>query len=309
MITGLNTESVRWDDETSVLDEDAYAEGDKTRVKVWTMADLYDAELLKGAYFHHHYPWHSHEELSLGIVLAGGVYLKTLTAEGIARRGSFVLVNAEELHCGRPDVGGWLCRTLHVHPRVLRNVALDGFGCSGLPVFASPVIEDPVLTMSLLALHRLSEGPGSALERQSRIMALIVRLLTHHGRRLELPLSGRNEPAAVARARAYLDANLSERVTLDELALIAGIPPFRILRAFRQACGITPHAYHLQARVRQAHKLLKHGLPLVEAASAAGFADQPHFTRVYKTVMGATPGQFKGYSRRQQLGDPVYENP
>ncbi|WP_263262940.1 AraC family transcriptional regulator [Pseudomonas sp. RIT-PI-S] len=277
--------------------DDFESEGGKSRVRVWTMKDLYDAELLKGAYFDHRYPWHSHEELSLGIVLAGGVHLQTRTCEGIAKRGSFVLVNADELHCGRPGADGWLCRTLHIHPSVFRSVAQESFG-SGLPVFTSPVIEDPVLTNALLALHRLSEVPCSSLERQSRIVALIVRLLTHHGRRLELPLSGYSESAAVARARAYLDENLGDKVTLDDLAIIAGIPPFRVLRAFRQAWGITPHAYQLQARVRQAHKLLKSGLALAEAATAAGFADQPHLTRVYKTVMGATPGQFKDDRRR-----------
>lgn len=264
----------------------------KNSVSVWTMADLYDAELLKGAYFDHRYPWHTHEEFSLGIVLAGGVFLQTLRSDGIAKRGSFVLINPDELHCGRPDVGGWLCRTLHVHPDVFLRVARDNFGITALPTFTSPVVDDPVLSGSLLELHRLSETACSALERQSRITAMIIRLLAHHTCLIQLPESGFAEPAAISLARAYLDENLSDKVTLDDLSRVVGLPAFQLLRAFRQTCGVTPHVYQLQARVRKAHKLLKSGVGLADVAISSGFADQPHLTRVFKSIMGATPGQY-----------------
>ncbi|MHC8334445.1 helix-turn-helix domain-containing protein [Pseudomonas sp. LB3P25] len=265
----------------------------KNSVNVWTMADLYDAELLKGAYFDHRYPWHTHEELSLGVVLAGGVHLRTLRSDGIARRGSFVLINPDELHCGRPDAGGWLCRTLHIHPDVFLEIAMSTFGISGLPMFASPVIEDPVLTTNLLDLHRLSETHCSSLERQSRITEMIIRLLTVHGSRMWLPDTTRSEPSAITLARSYLDENLSDKVTLDDLSKLTGLPSFRLMRTFRQNCGVTPHVYQLQARVRRAHKLLRTGIGLAEIAMASGFADQPHLNRVYKSIMGATPGQFR----------------
>lgn len=274
------------------MHDDFSGENRRNAVSVWTMQDVYDAELLKGAYFDHRYPWHTHEEVSLGIVLAGGVHLQTRHSEGIATRGSFVLINAEELHSGRPHAGGWKCRTLHIHPDIFRRIAQEDFGHARLPWFTSPVVDDPCLTASLLSLHQLSEGMGSSLERQSRITSIIARLLSCHARGFDEPVSAYNEPLAVSRAKAYLDANLSDKVTLDQLALVAGLPAFRILRAFRQACGVTPHAYQLQARVRTAHKLLRSGVGLAEVAATSGFADQPHLTRVYKTIMGATPGQF-----------------
>ena len=81
-------------------------------------------------------------------------------------------------------------------------------------------------------------------------------------------------------------------MTLDDLAKFTGLPSFQPTRAFRQACGVTPHAYQLQAQVRRSHKLLRTGIGLAEVAIASGVADQPHLTRVYKSIMGATPAQF-----------------
>lgn len=265
----------------------------KNSVSVWKMRDIYDAELLKGAYLDHRYPWHTHEEYSLGIVLAGGVYLQTRHTDGYATRGSFVLINSEELHRGRPHAGGWQCRTLHIHPALFQNVAQECYGLQRLPRFTSPVIEDPDLSRTLLRLHTLSETTGSSLERQSLITAMIARLLGFHAQNGNVDGATWNEPGAVRRAKQYLDANLSEKVTLDQLAIVAEMPAFRLMRAFRQAAGLTPHGYQLQARVKVAHGLLKSGVNLAEVAATSGFSDQPHFTRVYKTIMGATPGQYR----------------
>jgi AraC-like DNA-binding protein len=106
-------------------------------------------------------------------------------------------------------------------------------------------------------------------------------------------LSSLNEPRAVTRARAYLDEELSNKITLQKLAVVSGLTPFRLLRAFTRCVGLTPHGYQVQARIRRAHALLTGGTAIADAAAAVGFADQAHLTRVYKTIMGATPGQFR----------------
>ena len=100
-------------------------------------------------------------------------------------------------------------------------------------------------------------------------------------------------PTAIRRAREYLDENLSDKVTLDELAEAVGITRFRLLRAFKRTLGLTPHAYQLQARVRAAHGMVWRKVPLAEVAVVTGFSDQAHLTRVYKSIMGATPGQYR----------------
>jgi AraC-like DNA-binding protein len=268
----------------------------ENQVKVWHMPDLHDAEMLKGIYVRHSYPWHSHGEMSLGLVVGGAIHLRTLSREGVAKAGSFVLINAEEMHQGIPAAPeGWRCRTIHLLPGVIRSTAEELKSFTALPViaFRGPAFEDPELARAFLQLHCSSETASSSLERQSRIVSLFASLLARHAEtRVEAP-SRRREPTAVRRARAYLDENLSDKVTLYELATAAGITPFRLLRAFQHTFGLTPHAYQMQARVRAAHAMVMRQAALADVAAATGFADQAHLTRVFKSIMGATPGQYR----------------
>jgi AraC-like DNA-binding protein len=268
----------------------------ENRVKVWRVADLHDAEMLKGIYVRHSYPWHAHEEVSLGLVVSGAVLLRTRSSEGIAKAGVLVLVNSEELHQGvaaAPE--GWQCRTMHIHPDVIRSTAAEMklLGATPRVLFPSPTIDDAGLAADLLELHRRTENGGSALDRQSRIVALAAQLLIRHADTHFVPPSGTREPGAVRIAREYLDQNLSSKVTLDMLAGLTGITPFRLLRAFQQAVGITPHSYQVHVRIRAAHAMIRRSEPLVDIATATGFADQAHMTRVFKDIMGATPGQHR----------------
>ncbi|MFL9855401.1 AraC family transcriptional regulator [Paraburkholderia madseniana] len=265
-------------------------------VKVWRMTDLHDAEMLKGTYVQHMYPWHSHEEISLGLVLEGAIDLRTRSHQGIAKAGSFTLINAEEAHYGTPvNGGGWRCRTIHINPRMVHNTAADlrRYSPASSIAFLGPTFDDPDAARELLELHRRSEAETSALERQSRLVTLIVRLLLRHSEAMATVPARVREPRAVELARDYLVENLGDKVTLEELAATSGVPPFRLLRAFQQSVGLTPHAYQTQTRIREACQMLRSRQPLADIAITTGFADQAHLTRTFKAIMGMTPGQYR----------------
>ncbi len=268
----------------------------QNQVKVWRVADLHDAEMLKGDYVHHVYPWHAHAEMSLGLVIDGAVHLRTRSREGVAKSGSFVLINAEEPHQGvSASSRGWRCRTIHITPDIVDEVARDlgRPAAAGRPIFASPTFEDAELATDLLQLHYESESGLAPLRRQTKLLALIGKLLARHAHTsCDYSLKIR-EPSAVRRARIYLEENLTDKVTLDALASAAELTPFRLLRAFQRSVGMTPHAYQIQARIRSVRCLLAGNTALAEVAVAAGFADQAHLTRVFSSVMGATPGQYR----------------
>ncbi|WP_186159447.1 helix-turn-helix transcriptional regulator [Burkholderia gladioli] len=106
-------------------------------------------------------------------------------------------------------------------------------------------------------------------------------------------MNRRRWPRAVRLAREFLDARLDQQVHLEEIAGAAGLPVFRLFRAFERHLGMTPHAYQRQARVRAAIALIRLGRPLGEVAAASGFADQAHLTRSFRRMMGVTPGVFR----------------
>jgi AraC-like DNA-binding protein len=101
----------------------------------------------------------------------------------------------------------------------------------------------------------------------------------------------------VRRARDFLTAHAHEPLTLDETARQAGINKFVLVRGFRRTFGITPHAYVVALRVEHARALLSAGMSSVQAGAATGFADQAHFTRWFKRLVGVPPGVYAGRMR------------
>ena len=65
------------------------------------------------------------------------------------------------------------------------------------------------------------------------------------------------------------------------------------IRTFRRATGLTPGAYLRQLRVQKSRRWLARGGSLADIALTLGFADQAHFSRVFKQVYGVTPGRLK----------------
>ncbi|MCK2035166.1 helix-turn-helix domain-containing protein [Microbacterium sp. SSW1-49] len=71
-------------------------------------------------------------------------------------------------------------------------------------------------------------------------------------------------------------------------------------RTFRRRMLTTfGYGYATLVRIERAHraqKLLRRGVPLSAAAAEAGFADQPHLSREFRRLVGASPGQFASSS-------------
>ena len=94
------------------------------------------------------------------------------------------------------------------------------------------------------------------------------------------------------RARDRLRERWDQRVTLAELATVAGLSRFELVRRFHAQNGVTPHAFQVNLRVEHARRLLAAGVAPAEVAAACGFADQPHLNRVFKRAVGVTPGRY-----------------
>ena len=110
----------------------------------------------------------------------------------------------------------------------------------------------------------------------------------------------RNEPAPAWLLRAVdcARARFLERPSLRELGDVAGVSPGHFSREFRRLYGMSAAQYLRRLRLEwAAERLRKPDDPLAEIASAAGFADQSHFTRRFKRQFGVTPAAFRAASR------------
>ena len=92
----------------------------------------------------------------------------------------------------------------------------------------------------------------------------------------------------------HLHDRLFERVTLAELAAVAGVHRTHLVRAFRARYGVSVGVYLRRERVRWAARELRAtDAPIADIALQAGFADQSHFTRTFTRHMGVSPGRYR----------------
>jgi AraC family transcriptional regulator len=92
----------------------------------------------------------------------------------------------------------------------------------------------------------------------------------------------------------YVDANLSNRVSLLDLAAVAGLSRMHFASQFRVATGLRPHEFLLRRRIRRSKELLRTSpMAIVEIAFAVGFQTQAHFTTVFKRFVGHSPRQWR----------------
>jgi AraC family transcriptional regulator len=101
-------------------------------------------------------------------------------------------------------------------------------------------------------------------------------------------------PSRERKVRKYIQDNLDQPLSLEDLAKIALLSPNYFISMFQQSTGMTPHKYVLQARVEYAKELLRNSkLSLLTIARKCGIPDQSQFTTTFRRHMGVTPGQYK----------------
>lgn len=104
----------------------------------------------------------------------------------------------------------------------------------------------------------------------------------------------RTRPPWLGRIEERLRAEFLEPPDMRSLALEVGLHPVHVARVFRGHHGTTVAGYVRRLRVAWAQEqLLLPGTTTLEVALAAGFADQSHFIRIFRRVVGLTPGQWR----------------
>jgi len=205
-------------------------------------------------------------------------------------------VNPGEIHTGfSPHESGWTYRVFYPDAALVQKAAgeVSKHG-GGLPHFPSPVIKDPLLSSHILSFLENVEDSDVLLEKESLLLSVLGKMIQRHAHKREAPpLVGEKKSLVVKTILEYLDANFTENIALSELSSIANVSQFHLLRLFQAAVGLPPHAYLIQKRIDYARALLSRRLPLSEVALEAGFADQSHFTRRFKKIVGVTPGRYR----------------
>jgi len=153
----------------------------------------------------------------------------------------------------------------------------------------------PDLFGTLVRFLATLQRQGSQLEIESRFIPCLSRLLNSCAEQKPKP-----QPApalkSLMKARDFLRENFDRNVTLGELASISGLSRYHFLRSFCRLFGLPPHAYQIQVRVAKAQAALSRGG--FQSEMDFGFADQSHFIRHFRNIIGVTPGQYAGMIKK-----------
>lgn len=241
------------------------------------------------------FPEHFHPYYVLGVVERGRRRLVIGGAEYVAGPGDLVLFQPEEPHaCGQLGEQRLDWRSINVPAEVMERAAEAVTGRRFRPRFVPSVQPRSELAGLVKEVWRLLAGERREFRKEEAFLLLIGRLLELCGDCPPEPPQVRPEIQTVCR---YLEEHCAERITLEELSGLAGLSKYHLLRCFTRQKGITPYRYLETVRVSRAKALLEQGAPPLEAALRSGFADQSHFNRFFKTLIGLTPSQYRAVFR------------
>jgi len=268
-------------------------------------ADSVPVEAMHAHFTSHVYHRHSHESYSFGVTETGAQAFTCRHGRHVSASGMVMAFNPDDPHDGHAaGEGGFTYRMVHIWPEFFAS--LTG---TPLPLFRSPVIEDPVIAAAVRRLHLALVTPTTELERYERL-AGTARLLVRHASGRGPTRDGSADPGrrVAVRIRELIGDGTGDLsggdLTAEDLAAAAGCSRYAAYRAFTQAYGLAPSDYQRQLRVRAARRLLCAGVTPARAAAEAGFADQAHLTRWFRRYYGVTPGAYRSAAGATSPGGP-----
>lgn len=236
------------------------------------------------------YGRHRHDTYAIGVTLAGTQAFDYRGAARVSGPGEVFVLHPDEPHDGRAgSEAGFGYRQVYVAPaRIAEAVRQLTGGVAALPFLREPVSQNARLGAAVQSAFSLEAVPIASDE---LVLELTACLLA--GDPDSRPArGGRLDLRAVGRVRQFLEAETGRVVRSAELEAVSGLSRFELARQFRAVCGTSPYRFSLLRRLDSARGCLGGEASLTEVALDAGFADQAHFTRLFKAAYGLTPARY-----------------
>jgi AraC-like DNA-binding protein len=231
------------------------------------------------------YGRHWHETFSIGLISGGRCnYLNGRRTTEVSR-GTVVLMNPGDVHACNPVRGEpWSYTMLYIDVPWLCETG-------GTSDYSTIATTRPALYSGLNQLFATLVDPErDSLAKQTEAVCFVDLLERCLGTSRD---TRPTKAPRLARAADFIRENCARSLSLLEICAAVSLSASHLIRSFKEAYGLTPHAYQLNCRIELCRSQLRAGHPLAEVALAAGFSDQAHFQRTFKKFVAATPRQYQ----------------
>jgi len=229
-------------------------------------------------------PLHYHELAHFSLLLQGGYWEEYGKRRVNYQPLSIVFHPPQEVQRGEVAKSGARCFHVEIAPQWLDRLKEHG----KVPPDAVDIHAGEIVWLATRLYREFQAGDvASPLVIEGIILEMMGLLVREPG------AGERLEPRWLAAVVARLREEYSQPLTINEMAADIGVSPVRLSRSFRQFYGESLGDYLRRIRVQFAcQKLADQEADLAQVGIEAGFADQSHFTRIFKRVTGLTPGDF-----------------
>lgn len=239
------------------------------------------------------FPNHFHEYYVIGFVEGGSRHLWCRNREYDLTAGDMILFNPRDNHCCAPVNGEILdYRAVNIDAPIMISAAQEITGQDYTPHFTQNVVRQSEISGSIGELYDAILHREARLKKEEAFYFLLEQILQDYSAPFEH--AAPPEPDSQVKMLCdYMEEHFAENICLDDLLTMANFGKSYLLRAFTRQVGVSPYRYLQTIRLGRARKFLEQGMPPVDAAAAAGFSDQSHFTNFFKEYTGLTPKQYQ----------------
>jgi AraC family transcriptional regulator len=132
--------------------------------------------------------------------------------------------------------------------------------------------------------------------------SLAARLLNNYSTWTGAPSQIARRPKALdlrrlGRVLDYIESNLTQEITVDQLASVAALSRFHFSRMFKATIGCPPSRFTGRRRLELAKSLLVEGVSVAQVAQMCRFSSDSNFARAFRRATGLTPTQYRDRRR------------
>ncbi|QAR34636.1 AraC family transcriptional regulator [Latilactobacillus curvatus] len=251
------------------------------------------------------HPKHAHDFLEISIILEGQAYYYFDNQWQDIPAGQILIFNPGVIHAERQKENTF-SHQLHIG---IQNIALHGLARNFLPNPQTQVVIDEYQYKIIDQAWRLVTEINQQ-ENDYRLLtkSIIIEMIVYILRGLEKQQTTARKPfisktekkqnQLVSDVIYYLENNYREDITLDQLAHENFVSTTYLSKTFKDTTNMSPINYLIQLRLENARALLKDGestTTVKQVASAVGYQDAYHFSKLFKKYYGIPPSKIMTY--------------